>query len=148
MTKETIALASDHAGFLLKSAIMEDLISQGFDVLDLGANDATTSVDYPDFGYAMAAAIREGKANRGVLICGSGIGISISANREPMVRAALIHDALGARMCRQHNDANVLCMGERMIGIETARDCLNVFLKTPFEGGRHQRRVDKLSNPA
>lgn len=127
---------------------MEDLISQGFDVLDLGANDATTSVDYPDFGYAMAAAIREGKANRGVLICGSGIGISISANREPMVRAALIHDALGARMCRQHNDANVLCMGERMIGIETARDCLNVFLKTPFEGGRHQRRVDKLSNPA
>ena len=145
MTRETIAIASDHAGFVLKSMIERDLETMGFDILDLGVNDAATPVDYPDFGRAVATVIREGKVKRGVLVCGSGIGVSISANREPMVRAALVHDALGARMCRRHNDANVLCMGERVTGIETARDCLRVFLETEFEGGRHRRRVDKLS---
>jgi len=118
----------------------------GYSVLDLGA-DSLDSVDYPDFGYALAGAMKEGKAKRGVLICGSGIGISIAANRHPEIRAALVHDALGARMSRLHNDANVICFGGRMIGPDTARDCLNVFLNTEFEGGRHKRRVDKLSTP-
>ena len=99
------------------------------------------------FADKLAAAIRAGKASRGVLICGSGIGISMAANRHPEIRAALVHDALGARMSRLHNDANVICFGGRMIGADTARDCLNVFLQTAFEGGRHARRVGKLSAP-
>jgi len=102
-------------------------------------------VDYPDFAHAVAGALGSGKADKGVLICGSGIGISMAANRHPDVRAALVHDALGARMCRQHNDANVIVFGGRMIGIEVARDCLEIFLKTEFEGGRHQRRIDKIT---
>ena len=95
----------------------------------------------------MARALREGRVRKGVLICGSGIGISIAANRYPEVRAALVHDALGARLARQHNDANVICFGGRMIGAEVARDCLRVFLSTEFAGGRHCRRIEKLSNP-
>ena len=146
MTRETIAIASDHAGFELKSKLVGELADLGFEVLDLGA-DGTESVDYPDFGYAMAAAIREGRTARGVLICGSGIGISIAANRHADVRAALIHDAFGARMCRRHNDANVIAFGGRVIGPDIARDCLEIFLDTDFEGGRHARRVDKLSIP-
>jgi ribose 5-phosphate isomerase B len=146
MTKETIAIASDHAGFELKSELVGELADLGFEVLDLGA-DGTKSVDYPDFGYAMAAAIRQAKAARGVLICGSGIGISIAANRHRQVRAALIHDAFGARMCRLHNDANVIVFGGRVIGTDIAKDCLKIFLETGFEGGRHARRVEKLSNP-
>ncbi len=146
MTREIIAVASDHAGFELKSKLVGELADLGFEVLDLGA-DGTESVDYPDFGYAMAAAIREGRTARGVLICGSGIGISIAANRHADVRAALIHDAFGARMCRLHNDANVIVFGGRVIGVDIARDCLRIFLETAFEGGRHARRVDKLSNP-
>lgn len=147
MSSETIAIASDHAGFDLKSQLKAELETQGFDVLDLGCH-GPDSVDYPDFGYAIGKALEKGDVRRGVLVCGSGIGISIAANRNPAVRCALIHDALGARMCRQHNDANVICFGGRMIGIETAKDCLNVFLNTEFEGGRHQRRVDLLSNPS
>ncbi|HEX9702216.1 MAG TPA: ribose 5-phosphate isomerase B [Rhodospirillales bacterium] len=143
---ETIAIASDHAGFELKTQLKQDLADMGFRVLDLGA-DSAESVDYPDFGYSVAAAIEKGKAARGVLVCGSGIGISIAANRHPSVRAALVHDALGARVSRQHNDANVICFGGRMIGSEVARDCLKVFLETDFEGGRHKRRVEKLSAP-
>ncbi len=146
MTKETIAIASDHAGFGLKSELVGELENLGFEALDLGA-DGTESVDYPDFGYAMAAAIGDAKAARGVLICGSGIGISIAANRHRHVRAALIHDAFGARMCRLHNDANVIVFGGRVIGSDIARDCLKIFLETGFEGGRHARRVGKLSNP-
>jgi ribose 5-phosphate isomerase B len=143
---KTIAIASDHAGYSLKTQLKQDLMDNGYSVLDLGA-DSLESVDYPDFGYALASAMREGKAKRGVLICGSGIGISMAANRHPDIRAALVHDALGARMSRLHNDANVICFGGRMIGPDVARDCLNVFLKTKFEGGRHKRRVDKLSTP-
>ncbi len=143
---KTIAIACDHGGIELKTALVEMLGEDGFDVLDLGAN-GPESVDYPEFAYALAAALKAGKASRGVLICGSGIGISIAANRYPEIRAALIHDALGARMCRAHNNANVIAFGGRMIGIETARDCLSIFLNTDFEGGRHERRVDKLSNP-
>jgi ribose 5-phosphate isomerase B len=141
---ETVAIASDHAGVELKSLLKKDLSDGGFAVLDLGT-EGPQSVDYPDFADKLAGAIREGKARRGVLVCGSGIGISIAANRHPEVRAALVHDALGARMSRQHNDANVICFGGRMIGPEVARDCLRVFLATEFEGGRHAGRVAKLS---
>ena len=143
---ETIAIASDHAGFELKNELKGDLMGRGFMVLDLGA-ESLESVDYPDFGYALAGAMKEGKAKRGVLVCGSGIGISIAANRHPEIRAALVHDALGARMSRLHNDANVICFGGRMVGPDVARDCLKIFLETEFEGGRHSRRVDKLSDP-
>jgi len=147
MPTETIAIACDHGGFDLKTLLISDLESAGYEVLDLGTN-SDDSVDYPEFGFALANAINEDKASRGVLICGSGIGISIAANRYPNIRAALIHDALGARLCRQHNNANVLCFGGRLIGPDVARDCLDIFLKTEFEGGRHARRVEKLSNPS
>lgn len=144
--EEVVAVACDHAGLSLKRVLCEDLRAMGCAVLDLGTDDEG-SVDYPDFGYALAEALRKGRARRGVLICGSGIGISIAANRFPEVRAALVHDALGARLARQHNDANVICFGERLIGVDVARDCLQVFLETGFEGGRHLRRVEKLSRP-
>ncbi len=143
MASETIAIACDHAGFDLKETLKSELANRGFDVLDLGTN-GPDSVDYPDFGAAMGDAIASGKAKRGVLICGSGIGISIAANRNPAVRAALCQSGLMAKLSRQHNDANVLALGARLIGIETALDCLDAFLTTDFEGGRHQRRVDKL----
>ncbi len=146
MPSETIAIASDHAGFDLKSVLKEDLEEMGYTVLDLGA-DGPESVDYPDYAYALSAAIGGGRARRGVLVCGTGIGISMAANRHQGIRAALVHDALGAQMARQHNDANVICFGERLIGAEVARDCLKQFLETGFEGGRHVGRVDKLSNP-
>ncbi len=147
MPSKTIAIASDHGGFELKTELKKDLMEAGYTVLDLGS-DSLESVDYPDFGYALAGAMKEGKAKLGVLICGSGIGISIAANRHSEIRAALVHDALTARLSRQHNDANVICFGGRTIGPEVARDCLNIFLKTKFEdGGRHSRRVNKLSDP-
>ena len=146
MPSNTIAIASDHAGFEIKSMLVLDIGKMGYKVLDLGT-DGPESVDYPDFGYAVATAIKEGKAHRGVLVCGSGIGISIAANRHPEIRAALVHDALCARLSRQHNDANVICFGGRMIGADVARDCVKVFLETDFEGGRHVHRVDKLSKP-
>lgn len=146
MPSETIAIASDHAGYDLKLLLCRELRDLGYGVLDLGT-DGPESVDYPDFGYAMAAAIREGRARLGVLMCGTGIGVSIAANRFPAVRAAVVHDAYGARLCRQHNDANVLCMGGRTIGPDVARECLRIFLETPFDGGRHARRVEKLSSP-
>lgn len=144
MTAEIIAIASDHAGFPLKSLIAEALAKKGYQVLDLGT-DSTDSVDYPDFGFAMGEAIAEGRASRGVIVCGSGVGISIAANRNPKVRAALCTSGLMARLARQHNDANVLALGERIIGAETAMDCLNNFLETDFEGGRHARRADMLA---
>ena len=146
MSAKPIAVACDHAGFALKTELCAVLAELGHEVLDLGTN-SEASVDYPDFGYAMAKALKDGRAEQGVLVCGSGLGISMAANRYAHVRAALIHDALGARMARQHNDANVICFGGRMIGPETAKDCLKVFLATEFEGGRHGRRVNKLSAP-
>lgn len=146
MPPETIAIASDHAGYDLKLLLAQALRELGHEVLDLGA-DGHESVDYPDFGYAMAAAIRDGRVRRGVLMCGTGIGIGIAANRFPEVRAAVVHDAYGARLCREHNDANVICFGGRTIGPDVARECLQIFLETPFDGGRHARRVDKLSSP-
>ena len=144
MPPETIAIASDHAGVDLKSILKEDLAALGFEVLDLGTQDEQ-SVDYPDMADALANAIDGERVSRGVAICGSGIGISMAANRHRHIRAALCHDTLSAKLAREHNDANVLAMGARLIGTETARDCLRTFLNTPFEGGRHQRRVDKMS---
>jgi len=142
-SRETIAIASDHAGFELKAALKSELAEQGYAALDLGT-ETTASVDYPDFADRLAAALKEGRAKRGVLICGTGIGISIAANRHPHIRAALVHDVTSTRLTRQHNDANVLCLGARLIGGDVAKDCLKVFLGTEFEGGRHQNRVAKL----
>ena len=139
-----IAVASDHAGFDLKEILKRDLQEAGLEVLDLGTN-STQSVDYPDFGTAMADAVASGRAAKGVVVCGTGIGISIAANRNPKVRAALVHDVTSARLSRQHNDANVVAFGQRLIGTETAREALKVFLDTRFEGGRHAGRVAKLS---
>ena len=144
MAGATIAVASDHAGFDLKEILKRDLQEAGHDVLDLGTNSAA-SVDYPDFGRAMADAIVSGKAGRGVVVCGTGIGISIAVNRNPKVRAALAHDVTSARLSREHNDANVVAFGARLVGVEVAREALKDFLKTPFEGGRHAGRVAKLS---
>jgi len=143
MSREAIAIASDHAGFEVKEEIKKLLGESGFDVVDLGT-DGTESVDYPDFADAVAAAIGDGRAARGLLICGTGIGISIAANRHRHIRAARCCDATDARLAREHNDANVLVLGSRTSGLETARDCVRMFLATQFEGGRHQRRVDKL----
>ena len=133
----------DHGGFALKEALKVALPDVKW--LDLGT-DSAESVDYPDFAGKLADAIKAGKAGRGVLICGSGIGISIAANRHAHIRCALAHDVTGARLCRQHNDANVLAMGGRMIGEAVAKECVEVFLSTKFDGGRHQKRVDKLAS--
>lgn len=141
--KQVIAIASDHAGFDLKAQLKQELQALGYEALDLGP-DSAASVDYPDFANRLADAIKAGKAARGVLICGTGIGISMAANRHRHIRAALVHDVTGARLTRLHNDANVLCVGARLIGADVAKDCLRVFLTTDFEGGRHQNRVAKL----
>ena len=141
-----IAIASDHAALALKSALAEYLRAAGHDVADLGPHD-DASVDYPDYGYRLASAIADGSAERGVALCGSGIGISIAVNRNPVARAALVSEPLSARLSREHNDANVIAMGARLIGIEMAKACIDAFLSTEFGGDRHQRRVDKLSNP-
>ncbi|MEA3060710.1 MAG: ribose 5-phosphate isomerase [Sphingomonadales bacterium] len=143
---ERIAIVSDHAAFEMKALLAEHLREAGWEVLDLGTS-STDSVDYPDCGYRLAQAIADGRAARGVSLCGSGIGISIAVNRHPACRCALVSDGLSARLAREHNDANVIAMGARLIGIETAKDCLDQFLAAPFAGGRHQRRVDKLTNP-
>ena len=141
-----IAIASDHAALALKSALVEYLRAAGHDVADLGPHDES-SVDYPDYGYKLASVIADGSAERGIALCGSGIGISIAVNRNPAARAALVSEPLSARLAREHNDANVIAMGARLIGIEMAKACIDAFLSTDFGGARHQRRVDKLSNP-
>lgn len=141
---ELVAIAADHAGFDMKCALAAELGALGYEVLDLGTS-ARDAVDYPDFAHALAQAIETGRAQRGVLVCGTGIGMSIAANRHAAIRAALCHDGLTARLARQHNDANVLALGARVIGLDTAKDCLKVFFSTAFEGGHHARRVAKLS---
>lgn len=144
MSEGTIAIAADHAGYALKEELKAELLARGATILDLGT-DSDASVDYPDFGKAVGDAVAAGEAERGVVICGTGIGISIAANRIPGVRAALCHDATSARLSREHNDANVLALGARMLGHEVAHDCLRAFLDTPYPGGeRHDRRVGKL----
>ena len=143
MSDEVIAIASDHGGFEMKEVLKADLEEMGLAIVDLGCYDGS-SVDYPDYANKMAAALQGKDAGRGVLVCGSGIGISIAANRHLHIRAALVHDGLTAKLCREHNNANVLVLGGRTTGIEVAKDCLKVFLNTEFEGGRHQNRIDKM----
>ena len=147
MEKKEIALASDHAGFALKELLEQELLDKAYVVVDLGTDSATASVDYPDYGFAMAKWIAEDDDRCGILICGSGIGISIAANRHPKVRAALCHDHFSATLARQHNNANVLCLGARLITPDVAKECLDAFLNTAFEGGRHSDRVKKLARP-
>lgn len=141
-----IAIASDHAAWELKAALADWLREAGHEVEDLGTN-GPDSVDYPDYGYALGQAIAEGRAERGVALCGSGIGISISVNRNAAARCALVSEPLSAKLSREHNDANVIAMGARLTGIDMAKACLDAFLITDFAGDRHARRVDKLSNP-
>lgn len=143
MSRFTVAIASDHAGLELKRILSQELAASGHEVLDLGTN-SPASVDYPDFADVLAAELLAGKARFGVLVCGTGIGISIAANRHRGIRAALCHDTTTARLSRQHNDANVMALGARTTGVEEAKDCLRVFLATEFEGGRHAGRVAKL----
>ena len=139
-----IAIASDHAALALKTALVEHMRGAGHDVSDLGPFDET-SVDYPDYGYKLADTIATGSAERGVALCGSGIGISIAANRNPAVRAALVSEPLSAKLAREHNDANVIAMGARLTGIDMAKACVDAFLSTEFAGGRHANRVNKLT---
>jgi ribose 5-phosphate isomerase B len=141
-----IAIASDHAALELKALLAGYLSELGHDVDDLGPHDAS-SVDYPDYGYKLAAAIASGAVERGVAICGSGIGISIAVNRNPACRAALVSEPLSAKLAREHNDANVIALGARLTGIDMAKACVDAFLNTDFGGDRHVRRVYKLSNP-
>ncbi|WP_343031065.1 ribose 5-phosphate isomerase B [Roseospira navarrensis] len=143
---DVIALASDHGAIDLRTQVRDHLAARGLETLDLGTH-GPESVDYPDFAAVLAEALRDGRAARGILLCGTGIGISIAANRYPFLRAALVHDVTSARLCREHNDANVLVLGGRTTGPEVARDCVDTFLDTAFEGGRHARRVEKLGTP-
>ena len=143
MTTSPILLSSDHAGFDLKAELAQALTERGREIRDLGPGDRS-SVDYPDRADILVEALRAGEGERGILICGTGIGIGIAANRHPDIRAATCHDVTTARLARAHNDANVLCLGARVVGVQVALDCVDAFLETPFEGGRHQRRVDKL----
>jgi len=139
-----VALASDHAGFALKRELAVWLGELGYDVSDLGTN-GTESVDYPEFGNKLANAVATGAAERGIAVCGSGIGISIAVNRNPKCRCARVDEPVSAALAREHNDANVLALGGRLVGSDMAKACVAAFLGTDFAGGRHQRRVDLLS---
>ena len=141
-----IAISSDHAAVDLKATLREYLIGLGHQVADLGP-DSADRVDYPDYGYKLAAVVADGTAERGVALCGSGIGISIAVNRNPALRCALVSEPLSAALAREHNDANAIAMGARLTGEDMAKACLDAFLNTDFAGGRHGPRVDKLSNP-
>ena len=140
-----IALAADHAGYLLKDDLVRWLGELGHDVTDLGTN-GPESVDYPLFGGKLADTIASGGAERGIAVCGSGIGIAIAVNRNPHCRCARVDDPLSAQLSREHNDSNVLALGARLIGSDMAKACVQAFLETDFAGGRHQRRVDQLSH--
>ena len=142
-----IAIASDHAAFALKADLAAALCEWGHDVIDLGP-DSDARVDYPDFGYRLAETVADGRAAFGVALCGSGIGISIAVNRHPACRAALVSDPYSATLAREHNNANVIAMGARLIGIDQAKACLEAFLAGQFAGGRHEGRIAKLSKPA
>ena len=143
---ERIVITSDHAAVEMKAMLVAHLQAAGHQVVDLGPG-GVDSVDYPDFGYKIADSIADGRADRGIALCGSGIGISISVNRHPACRCALVSEPLSARLAREHNDANVIAMGARLVGGEMAKACVDVFLDTAFGGDRHQRRVDKLTHP-
>src|SRR6476660_3238847 len=139
-----IVLTADHAGVDLKDVLAGWLKEAGHDVLDLGTN-SHESVDYPCFGALLAEALADGRTERGITVCGSGIGVAIAANRNPACRCAQVAEPLSATLARQHNDANAIALGARLIGEEMAKACVQAFLETEFEGGRHQRRVDQLS---
>jgi ribose 5-phosphate isomerase B len=140
-----IALSADHAGFELKDLLAAWLSETGHEVIDLGTN-SPDSVDYPDFGASLARAVAAGEADRGIAICGSGIGIAIAANRNSGCRCALVNEPLSATLARTHNDANAIAIGSRLIGPEMAKACVSAFLSADFEGGRHQHRVDLLKD--
>ncbi len=140
-----IGIASDHGGKILKDKIARFLESLNYKVRDFGVPlNTTQSVDYPDYARELASSISHGDLNRGILVCGSGIGMSIAANKFPRVRAALITDEYTAKMCRLHNDSNILCLGERVINHDRALEFVKIWLETEFEGGRHQGRLDKI----
>ena len=139
-----IALGSDHAGYDLKSLLVATLERWGHEILDVGTKNATDSVDYPDYGEAVGRAVASGDAELGVAVCGSGIGISIAANKVPGIRAALVHDVTSAHLAREHNHANVLCMGSRLIGPSVAVEALEAWLHATPGAGRHAGRVEKL----
>ena len=141
-----IALSADHAGYELKDLLAAWLAEEGHQIIDLGTN-GPESVDYPDFGARLGRAIASGDADRGIAVCGSGIGIAIAANRNPGCRCAQVNEPLSATLARTHNDANAIALGSRLIGLDMAKACVTAFLATQFEGGRHQRRVDLLSQP-
>ena len=140
-----IAVGSDHAAYELKEAIKAKLISEGHEVIDVGC-DSTESVDYPKYGHAVGRAVASGEAGRGIAVCGSGIGISIACNKVPGIRAALCTSTEMAEMCRRHNNANVVCMGARMISQELAFDIIDTWMKTEFEGGKHLRRINEIED--
>ena len=142
-----IALSADHAGYLLKDELASWLVEQGHEVEDLGTN-GPESVDYPRYGAMLAKALADGRADRGITVCGSGIGVAIAANRNPACRCAQVAEPLSASLARQHNDCNAIALGARLIGIEMAKACVTAFLTSDFLGGRHQRRVDQLANPS
>jgi len=138
-----IAVGSDHAGFALKELLAAHLLDSGHEVIDVGTH-STESVDYPEYGAAVGRSVMSGDAERGLAVCGSGIGICMAANKIPGVRAATVHDVTSATFTRLHNDANVMCVGERFIGPQVALDALDAFLSTEFEGGRHARRTGAI----
>ena len=140
---EKIAIASDHAGYDLKRILITFLLQEGREIEDLGPINSE-SVDYPDYGIKLAQTIVDGKAGKGILVCGTGIGMSITVNRFPEIRGALCSDLYTAKLCREHNDSNVLVLAGRVIGIGLAQEIVRTWLNTPFEGGRHQRRLDKI----
>ena len=144
MSKMKIAVASDHGGFKLKNKIKEYLKSEGFELIDFGTQNEE-SCDYPDFALPAAEAVASGKCDRGILICTTGIGVSMVANKVPSVRCALCHDTRSAELTRRHNDANVLAMGGIAVEESVALEIADIFLKTEFEGGRHMRRVEKIT---
>lgn len=142
---ETISLGADHGAYELKEKILVNLESQGYTVIDHGTESASDSVDYPAFAKPVCEDIQNGKCNRGILVCGTGIGMSIAANKFKGIRAALISDVFSARATREHNDSNVLCMGARVINHDRALDFVKIWLETDYEGGRHQRRLDLIA---
>ena len=140
-----IAIGADHAGYALKAEVLGWLGARGDTVVDLGTSSATNAVDYPDVAHALAKLIESGEADVGVLVCGSGVGMSIAANRHSSVRAVVCSEPYSARLARQHNDANVLCVGARVVGLGTAKEIVDAFFATAFEGGRHAGRVAKIT---
>ena len=141
-----IALSADHAGFEMKDQLADWLRADGHEIVDLGTN-GPESVDYPRYGALLAEALADGRADRGITVCGSGIGVAIAANRNPACRCAQVAEPLSASLARKHNDANAIALGARLIGIEMAKACVTTFLTSDFLGGRHQRRVEQLANP-